>query len=468
MTLVLVIFELVVCTAEKEDAEVTVTVKVSIVEPVILLEGVETWETSVPRAVFVWKFEEIAEILGPEEIEGSNEVNGWVVKVGGALVDVHVCNKVCKGETLCVNDDCWLPAGADEIDCNTVTDDVTPVVSLASKDTLGICVAELESVPIAENGIKSVGSGFADVDKVLIILPSPKPCDSDASIDWEVDGDKDNDADGDALIDCSTFGDGVDNTKGVADNNGDGESDASIECVDVINGESDVMIDNDGKSDGKRVTKADDDTEPIKLALTVGAFDSKADAAIEFVVNWDICADDDSDIDELDELDAVGDSDICADDDSDMDELDELDAVGDSAALAVNESSGSCVVDGEPDIERDSAAEILEDALTETLVVGDDDSIAETDSDVELVCESEAITVNDWNGAETLAAEVGEIVNVPIDVVDAEIELDELNDGLGEELDDADEEIVSPSLVCNTAANVNTISNCECRFILSY
>ncbi len=45
------------------------------------------------------------------------------------------------------------------------------------------------------------------------------------------------------------------------------------------------MLDNDGKSDGKRVTKADDETEPIKLALTVGAFDSKADTAIEFVVN---------------------------------------------------------------------------------------------------------------------------------------------------------------------------------------
>ncbi len=158
-----------------------------------------------------------------------------------------------------------------------------------------------------------------------------------------------------------------------------------------------------------------------------------------------------------------------------MDELDEIDAVTDgepdierdSAAEILGDALTETLVvgDGEPDIERDSAAEILEDALTlaETLVVGDGDSHAETDSDVELVCESEAITVNDWNGAETLAAEVGEIVNVPIDVVDAEIELDELNDGLGDELDDADGEIVSH----NTAANVvNTRSNCECRFIV--
>jgi hypothetical protein len=42
VTLVLVIFELVVCSAEKVDAEVIVTVNVSIAEPVILLEGVET------------------------------------------------------------------------------------------------------------------------------------------------------------------------------------------------------------------------------------------------------------------------------------------------------------------------------------------------------------------------------------------------------------------------------------------
>lgn len=58
-----------------------------------------------PSAVLVGKFEETAAILGFEEIEGSNEVNGSAVDVGSGC-DVHVCNKVCKGDTHCVTDDC--------------------------------------------------------------------------------------------------------------------------------------------------------------------------------------------------------------------------------------------------------------------------------------------------------------------------------------------------------------------------